>query len=83
MIPLLVLQTDMPLAKTRYTSVLLAKKFLIFKIHCLPISEKIPTVVVIHLPSIIVLSRYIFGGCCVYNLIQDFNVSVGFVFVFC
>ena len=40
-------QTDMPLAKTRYTSVLRAKKFLIFKIRCLSKSEKILSTVVV------------------------------------
>jgi len=48
----------MPLAKSRYTSFLRAKKFLIFKIRGLSIgliSEKIlPTVVVIQLSSIII-----------------------------
>jgi len=33
--------TDMPLAKICYTSVPRVKKFLIFKIHCLSISERV------------------------------------------
>jgi len=68
----------MPSAKTRYTSVLWAKKFLIFKMRCLSISEKMTTVVEIQLSSIIfsLKSLYFLEVVCFYNLIQDFTVSV-------
>ena len=75
-------QTNMLLAKRRYTSVLRAKKrFPIFKIRCLSKSDEIlSTVVVIQLSNIIITIKSLFLEVivCVHSLIQDFNVSGGY-----
>jgi len=65
----------MPVAKTRYSSVLRAKKILIFKIRCLSISEKMPIVVVIQLSSIRISIKSLYFWMLLFVLTTKFRTS--------